>query len=317
MRLDRLLVIFAFYVSVTFAIALPAQKRALNEVFDPFQTIQPQQPPHQETHIEHETEHTTHPAPPTSVVSVVGLLEPSSKPKDSSTGSHSQTTLAPLSTASSTISTSTLVSAPTAHTSATPAPATAPSAAVPTHTQTPSGGQSINRGPEEWKVIGVAVISFSAVAAILLLAVFFDQWWGFIRDLVWRKKRKDDGVEELIPDWEKADWEVRMARDNDRYPSLPPPARAKSITRDYNDLEKAPAENMTGIGSGYATTNIYAPQPIRSDNYAHGLGILTPVPQARYADQPLGRSTSLKRSNSRAAPPSPAVTLVDPYGGIE
>ncbi|EKM61605.1 uncharacterized protein PHACADRAFT_248295 [Phanerochaete carnosa HHB-10118-sp] len=212
------------------------------------------------------------------------------------------------------------VSTSTSHTSATPTPtATTPSSypIAPTHSSTQSGGQSINRGTGEWKIIGVAVISFSAVAAILLLAVFFDQWWNFMRDLVWKKKRKDlNHVEELIPDWEKTGWEIRMARHNDRYPSLPPPARTKSLTCD-DDLEKAPVENMTGIGSGFVPNNIYAPQPIRSNTYAHGLGILTPVPQARYADQSPARSTSLKRSNSRAAPPSPAMTLVDPYGGIE
>ncbi|GJE89586.1 hypothetical protein PsYK624_056900 [Phanerochaete sordida] len=285
----------------------------------------PPAPPPQETQNEHAkehgNEHEAHTAPPTGTVSLAAFLSSlgtGSKAQETSTGSHSQVTSTLSATSSNIVSTS--ASAPTTipHTSAlTPASASSISyPVVSTHSPAPATGQSINRGSEEWKIIGVAVISFSAVAAILLLAVFFDQWWGFIRDMVWKKRRKEDHVEELIPDWEKAGWEIRMARNNDRYPSLPPLARTKSTTRDWDDLEKAPSDNMTGIGSGFATNNTYAPQPTHN-SYAHGLGILTPAPQVRYADhQPPARSASLHRSNSRAAP-SPAITLVDPYGGIE
>lgn len=324
MRPLRLLVLLNLILcSVASAIPTPSKKRALDGVFDPFQTIQPAAPPeaHGEHASEHAAEHTTHPALSTGSVSLADLLTTlgsNSKAQATSSASHSLPTSSLSSTTSSTVST-TPTSTFELHTSAILTPATSSNSyIVPTHSPTPSVGQSINRGSEEWKIIGVAVISFSAVAAILLLAVFFDQWWGFMRDLVWRKKRRDvDHVEELVPDWEKAGWEIRMARDNDRYPSLPPPARAKRVTRDYGELEKAPVENMTGIGSGFATNNLYAPQPIHFNNYGHGLGILTPAPSTRYVEQPLARSTSLMRSNSRAVPPSPATTLVDPYGGIE
>ena len=87
-------------------------------------------------------------------------------------------------------------------------------------TQQPSNSTA-SSSTSEWKIIGVAVIAFSAVAAILLLAVFFDQWWRFIRDLVWRRRNKQV-EEELVPDWEKARWELRLAKDPElaRYPSF-------------------------------------------------------------------------------------------------
>ena len=90
----------------------------------------------------------------------------------------------------------------------------------PSPTQQPSNSTA-SSGTSEWKIIGVAVIAFSAVAAILLLAVFFDQWWRFVRDLVWRR-RKQENEEELVPDWEKAQWELRLAKDPElaRYPSF-------------------------------------------------------------------------------------------------
>ncbi|KAK7695057.1 hypothetical protein QCA50_002246 [Cerrena zonata] len=71
----------------------------------------------------------------------------------------------------------------------------------------------------EWKIIGVAVIAFSTVAAILLLAVFFDSWTRFVKDFFFRRKR-GEGSEELVPDWEKASWDVRLGQDRHRYPSF-------------------------------------------------------------------------------------------------
>ncbi|KAH9923656.1 uncharacterized protein B0H18DRAFT_1105268 [Fomitopsis serialis] len=69
-----------------------------------------------------------------------------------------------------------------------------------------------------WKIIGVAVISFTAVVVILVAAVFFDTWWHFVRDLFW-KRSKADGLEEMVPDWQKASWEMRCG-DRQRYPSF-------------------------------------------------------------------------------------------------
>ncbi|KAI0652494.1 hypothetical protein C8Q79DRAFT_103492 [Trametes meyenii] len=92
---------------------------------------------------------------------------------------------------------------------------------------------SASNGTSEWKIIGVAVIAFATVAGILLLSVFFDHWWRFIKDMFWHR-RKAEMEEELVPDWEKAEWHLRCGRDRQRYPSFgslpsdamvqPPPA---------------------------------------------------------------------------------------------
>lgn len=87
---------------------------------------------------------------------------------------------------------------------------------------TPSPSPSSSKPPsatKEWKIIGVAVIAFSTVAAILLLTVFFDSWTRFLKDLFGRRTNRD-GDEELVPDWEKASWDVRLGPDRHRYPSF-------------------------------------------------------------------------------------------------
>lgn len=84
---------------------------------------------------------------------------------------------------------------------------------------TSSGTSSISSSGSTWKIVGVAVISFSAVALILIAAVFFDHWWRFVRDILW-KKGTLESTEEMVPDWEKASWEVRFGDDRHRYPSF-------------------------------------------------------------------------------------------------
>ncbi|KAH9829467.1 uncharacterized protein C8Q71DRAFT_863231 [Rhodofomes roseus] len=95
---------------------------------------------------------------------------------------------------------------------------TATSQAQSTKQDHPVGNNAIS-SDSSWKIIGVAVISFTAVVVILVAAVFFDTWWHFLRDLFW-KRRKSDGLEELVPDWQKASWEVRIGDDRHRYPSF-------------------------------------------------------------------------------------------------
>lgn len=40
-----------------------------------------------------------------------------------------------------------------------------------------------------------------------------------MKDLFWKGKRRDDS-EELVPDWKKASWDVRLGSDRHRYPSF-------------------------------------------------------------------------------------------------
>ncbi|KZT73340.1 hypothetical protein DAEQUDRAFT_465088 [Daedalea quercina L-15889] len=79
-------------------------------------------------------------------------------------------------------------------------------------------GSNASSSSGSWKIIGVAVICFTAVVAVLVAAVFFDTWWQFLRDLFW-KRRKHDDFEEMVPDWQKASWEMRFG-DRQRYPSF-------------------------------------------------------------------------------------------------
>ncbi|EPS96682.1 hypothetical protein FOMPIDRAFT_90049 [Fomitopsis schrenkii] len=81
----------------------------------------------------------------------------------------------------------------------------------------PSSNSGVSSS-DSWKIIGVAVICFTAVVVVLVVAVFFDTWWRFLRDL-FRTRRGADEREEMVPDWHKASWEVRFG-DRQRYPSF-------------------------------------------------------------------------------------------------
>ncbi|KAJ8472316.1 hypothetical protein ONZ45_g16692 [Pleurotus djamor] len=79
-----------------------------------------------------------------------------------------------------------------------------------------------------WKVLGVTVLCIGVVATIILSVVFFDSWWGFVKDVV-RGRKRSEPQEELVPDWEKRSWEVKFAsQDGHRYPSL---SSVESITK--------------------------------------------------------------------------------------
>lgn len=72
----------------------------------------------------------------------------------------------------------------------------------------------------EWKVIGIAIIAITFVATVILAIVFFDSWWGFLRDLMFGK-RKGREAEDLVPDWEKRSWEFKLSsEDGHRYPTM-------------------------------------------------------------------------------------------------
>lgn len=72
----------------------------------------------------------------------------------------------------------------------------------------------------QWKVIGLVVICITFVGTLILSVVFFDSWWGFLRAMVCGRKR-DGGAEDLVPDWDKRSWEVKLANeDGHRYPTI-------------------------------------------------------------------------------------------------
>jgi hypothetical protein len=72
----------------------------------------------------------------------------------------------------------------------------------------------------DWHVIGIAVIVVSAVGAMILIVVFFDQWWGFLCDVCGRRRKwHGGGKEEFVPDWERASWEFKV--EDDTFPAYP------------------------------------------------------------------------------------------------
>ena len=74
----------------------------------------------------------------------------------------------------------------------------------------------------DWRMIGIAVIAVSAVGAMILIVVFFDQWWGFLCDVCGRRRKwHGRGKEEFVPDWERASWEFKIGDDTlPAYPSF-------------------------------------------------------------------------------------------------
>lgn len=71
-----------------------------------------------------------------------------------------------------------------------------------------------------WKVVGVAVIVVTAVMVVILVVVFFDRWTQFLRDMLLGRKRSN-GAEFLVPDWEKRSWEVKLPEDDHQSPADP------------------------------------------------------------------------------------------------
>ncbi|KAF7436457.1 hypothetical protein PC9H_003290 [Pleurotus ostreatus] len=118
---------------------------------------------------------------------------------------------------------------------------------APPEVPAPTPGSTLTTSNAElaqWKVLGVTVLCIAVVAAIILSVMFFDTWWGFVRDVFLGKKRRE-AAEELVPDWEKRSWELRMvSEDGHRYPSL---SSVESITKwkGMKGGKKTPAETTT------------------------------------------------------------------------
>lgn len=94
-------------------------------------------------------------------------------------------------------------------------------------TSSPGLPEAPPTSPEEatqWKVIGIGIITVGLIATVILSIIFFDAWWNFLCDLFCgcgKKRRKPQGEENMIPDWETRDWEFKLANeDGHRYPTM-------------------------------------------------------------------------------------------------
>jgi hypothetical protein len=89
-----------------------------------------------------------------------------------------------------------------------------------TNTVTNIQGDTSSGDSKTWKVVGVAVISVIAVALGITCVIFWDRGTRFVQEVLFGKK-KTEGVEDFVPDWEKRSWEVKLAEDNRWYPVVP------------------------------------------------------------------------------------------------
>ena len=82
----------------------------------------------------------------------------------------------------------------------------------------------------DWRIIGIAVIAVSTVGMMIMVVVFFDQWWGFLCDVFGRRRKwHGRGKEELVPDWGRASWEFKVKEDTlPTYPSFGSPLATKA-----------------------------------------------------------------------------------------
>ncbi|KAJ7597442.1 hypothetical protein C8J56DRAFT_1041630 [Mycena floridula] len=96
----------------------------------------------------------------------------------------------------------------------------------------------------EWKVIGIGIMTITFIGTIILSIVFFDSWWGFLRDLVLGKRSKE-GVETMVG--ENKNWSFQVANeDGHRYPTLASlEAMAKSEPHPLDFLPRRPSTRST------------------------------------------------------------------------
>jgi len=82
------------------------------------------------------------------------------------------------------------------------------------------GGADISsQESSQWKVIGIGIMSVTLIGVVVLLIIFFDKWWAFIRAAFGIQKRRA-GSEDLVPDWNRRSWEFKVAQeDGHRYPT--------------------------------------------------------------------------------------------------
>lgn len=116
------------------------------------------------------------------------------------------------------------------------ATSTSQNSASPTSTGYPSpspADSELSQGHTvDWRMIGIAVIAVSVVGTMILVVVFFDQWWGFLCDVCGHRRRwYGGGKEELVPDWQRASWEFKIeGEDLPEYPSFgSPPAMQAQV----------------------------------------------------------------------------------------
>ncbi|KAF7307139.1 ABC transporter protein [Mycena indigotica] len=88
-------------------------------------------------------------------------------------------------------------------------------------TETPGDTSTTSSAAAQWKIIGVTTVGIAVVAGFLLCILYYDALWGCMLAMVGKKKRKNKGTEDLVPDWARGEWEYKIAsEDGHRYPTM-------------------------------------------------------------------------------------------------
>ncbi|KAF7311117.1 P-loop containing nucleoside triphosphate hydrolase protein [Mycena chlorophos] len=92
-------------------------------------------------------------------------------------------------------------------------------AVSPTSTRSATQDASDNTVAMQWKIIGITTAGIVLVAGCLLCFVYLN--FDSMLACVGKKRRRDSGSENLVPDWAKGEWESKIAtEDGHRYPTL-------------------------------------------------------------------------------------------------
>ncbi|KAN0134870.1 hypothetical protein V8E53_007244 [Lactarius tabidus] len=167
-----------------------------------------------------------------------------------------------------------------------------------------------------WRVVGIAVIAISVVGTTILAVVFFDHWWRFLSDVCGRrKKQRESGKEELVPDWERRSWEFRIEDNLPAYPSFgSPPVRqtmeeaaSQTLSPRVHMRQPSPLSGCSNIPSAQMPSESSQRTDMRCSRYgSSGSNVrrLSPV-MVQTSHYTLGRSDSQKTTTSE-----------DAYGGL-
>ncbi|KAG1813365.1 uncharacterized protein BJ212DRAFT_428830 [Suillus subaureus] len=68
-----------------------------------------------------------------------------------------------------------------------------------------------------WKIIGIIFIAILIIAIAISSSMFFDRWWKVAREFLCCKGRRNSGIEQFVPDWEKQTWEVKLGPEERDY----------------------------------------------------------------------------------------------------
>ncbi|KAK0505730.1 hypothetical protein EDD18DRAFT_1120501 [Armillaria luteobubalina] len=127
-----------------------------------------------------------------SIVSSTSMSESQKPSTTDSTHNHEVSDKTPSPTSTSSIPIQQIQSSTSTTSSITPESEITSTGLPPTHIGTTKESNTQSAGL--WKIVGITVVFY--------LLLFFDSWWGFVRSVFTRRKRRG-GMEDLQPDWEK------------------------------------------------------------------------------------------------------------------